>query len=121
MKICAICFLIFSLTGFCCADPLFYVNGKGVEKGENVILSENDLIEDTMGFKINAPENIQTVEISYDDGNSFETMDKLGEDYIYSYYPSESQIMPIKFKFYDQDAKEQVLDTEATIQYELPE
>ncbi|HNX91388.1 MAG TPA: hypothetical protein PKG81_06000, partial [Candidatus Omnitrophota bacterium] len=81
----------------------------------------NDLIEDTLGFKIHAPENIQTVEISRDGGNSWETMDKLGEDYIYSYYPSETEEMLIGFRFTDQNANERVVDTDVTIVYELPE
>ena len=98
-------FLATSTIAVASGDIVFYLNDKEGRIGSSVSITENELERGMMVFLMPADKELNTVQISLDNGRVWNVMDKDGDDFIFRYRPIADSDMDVIFMAIGQRGK----------------
>ncbi len=109
--------------GACFAETVFKLNGKDIERGEITTFFKSDLSANKLAFSVPVSADAVSLEISVDNGRTWNAMDKEGNNFVFRYRPSDQEKMEVVFMEKNKSGMTKTKSTNVTLYFskESPE
>lgn len=109
--------ILIGLTGVSAAESFFTVNWRQVEEGQTEVLYSGDLIEEEIIFAVPWSPDIESMEISLDNGYTWDDMNVGDQHFIFRYVPVDGERMQVLLKKENKNGGSQTINTKTVVIY----